>query len=341
MKIFVSYSSKSESHIETVIEDLKNLGHQVWYDRRLSGGDVWWEKILDQIRNCDVFIFAQSSYTVDSEACKLELDYAVKLQRHILPIILEGKFSQYEIPIIISKLQYLDYRKKDKAAALELNSTLKKFSGTTDLPDPLPDPPPTPRIAPPQRSLPHFEETDLNQTPDVATPQSNSSIYLPLVFIIISVYSGFFGLLSASINTHVENSKKITNKYTPILIDQMTFRNDHEAVIYLQTKKLITFYPINGPAGPFLALVIIAYFFGSNGRLLRFYRDTIAGRTSFTSQSLILTSIVGGCCGLGILGLYYGLTALYPEVGNLPNATVLLFLCFMGGFLERKLFDAY
>ena len=57
-KIFISYDRESKPLVETLADDIKALGHAVWLDQELSGGQAWWDQILEQVRQCDVFVFA-------------------------------------------------------------------------------------------------------------------------------------------------------------------------------------------------------------------------------------------------------------------------------------------
>ncbi len=56
--------------------DVRALGHVVWLDEELSGGQVWWDEILAKIRECEALLFLVSPSSVESEACLLELHYA-------------------------------------------------------------------------------------------------------------------------------------------------------------------------------------------------------------------------------------------------------------------------
>ena len=38
MNIFVSYNRQSESIITTLADDIQDLGHEVWFEQELSGG---------------------------------------------------------------------------------------------------------------------------------------------------------------------------------------------------------------------------------------------------------------------------------------------------------------
>lgn len=50
--IFISYSRHSEAIARTLANDIEELGHTVWFDQELSGGQAWWNQILTRIRDC-------------------------------------------------------------------------------------------------------------------------------------------------------------------------------------------------------------------------------------------------------------------------------------------------
>ena len=82
--VFISYNRQSESTVRTLAEDIKQLGKTVWFDQELSGGQAWWDQILAEIRNCDVFVFVLTTESLNSEACKREYKYAGALGKTIL-----------------------------------------------------------------------------------------------------------------------------------------------------------------------------------------------------------------------------------------------------------------
>jgi hypothetical protein len=55
--IFISYRRQSQPAAADLARDIAALGHSVWFDNELSGGQVWWDQILAEIRRCDVFVF--------------------------------------------------------------------------------------------------------------------------------------------------------------------------------------------------------------------------------------------------------------------------------------------
>ena len=67
-------------------EDVRQMGHAVWYDREVAGGQSWWNAILGQIRDCDLFIFILTPRSLDSQACRNEYTYASALHKRVLPV---------------------------------------------------------------------------------------------------------------------------------------------------------------------------------------------------------------------------------------------------------------
>lgn len=145
MKIFVTYSRSSQQEVASLVKDLEELGHEVWFDRDLSGGQSWWNNILSQIRDCEIYVFAIAKDAIDSTACIRELKYAEALGKAPLPVLIKNDVSMALAPRYISNVQYADYTKSDqKNAIIDLIKSLKGIKPTTSLPDPLPEPPEIP-----------------------------------------------------------------------------------------------------------------------------------------------------------------------------------------------------
>ncbi len=142
--VFLSYARTDRARIETLSEDLQLLGHQVWFDRELTGGVHWWEGILKAIASADVFIFVASRDAAESVACRRELEYALALGLPILPVAMDGLDRIGALPPFIESLQIVDYSHATKADAINLARALAALPPRGALPDPLPDPPPWP-----------------------------------------------------------------------------------------------------------------------------------------------------------------------------------------------------
>lgn len=143
MRVFISYSRHDEGAVRSMVGDLQRAQVQVWLDEDLGGGDAWWTEILQQIRECTVFLFALSHNSLYSKPCRAELGYAQALGLPILPVQL-GEVSSYRADPIFSR-QLIDYRQPTVATGFALMGALNQHAADrADLPDPLPDTPPIP-----------------------------------------------------------------------------------------------------------------------------------------------------------------------------------------------------
>lgn len=143
-RIFLSYSRYNLALVEALVQDLEAIGNQVWLDQSLTGGQAWWEKILANIRDADIFIFGLSSESLESEACKSELNYAVDLHRRIVPILLSQDVNLSLLPYPLGEIQVTPYLSSGKESVFALLKAINSLPPATPLPDPLPKPPPIP-----------------------------------------------------------------------------------------------------------------------------------------------------------------------------------------------------
>lgn len=143
MNIFVSYSSKDRERVRNLVQDLEEIGHEVWFDQELSGGQLWWDRIMANLRNCDLVIFALSPNWLNSYASGLEFDYATELGKNRLPVTVDT-VDYPLLPTRIQSLQIVDYRNPDRASVTKLARALTHMPAPAPLPDPLPETPPAP-----------------------------------------------------------------------------------------------------------------------------------------------------------------------------------------------------
>ena len=122
--ICLSYSRQSKDIVRTLAEDIQALGHIVWFDQELSGGQGWWDQILEQVRNCEVFVFALDPESLNSTACKREYQYAAALGKPILPVLVADGVSTNLLPPALAAIQFVDYDEQDRSAGLRLARAL-------------------------------------------------------------------------------------------------------------------------------------------------------------------------------------------------------------------------
>lgn len=143
-KVFLSYSRNNLDAASQLVEDLQAVGINTWHDQTLTGGQRWWDNILSSIRDCDIFIFALSQESWESEACRSELAYVFELGKPILPVLVANNINLNLLSAPLSEIQVTDYRLRDKGAAFALLKAINATPAAPPLPDPLPAPPPVP-----------------------------------------------------------------------------------------------------------------------------------------------------------------------------------------------------
>jgi hypothetical protein len=143
-KVFLSYSRHNAEVVTKLIHDLRAAGIDIWYDQTLTGGQRWWDNILENIANSDVFILALSPESWQSEACKSELQYVTKLGKTILPVLISDGININLLPAPLNQIQITDCRRGDSESVLSLIKSIYSAPAAPPLPDPLPAPPPVP-----------------------------------------------------------------------------------------------------------------------------------------------------------------------------------------------------
>ena len=143
-RVFVSYSRTNLDVVTQIVHDLQAVGIDCWYDQTLTGGQRWWDNILANIRDCDLFIFALSPESLDSEACKSELSYVTRLGKPILPVQVANGVNINLLSPPLNEIQVTDYRGGNKEAGFALVKAIYTAPSTPPLPEPLPLSPPVP-----------------------------------------------------------------------------------------------------------------------------------------------------------------------------------------------------
>ena len=141
--LFVSYSREDRGLCGPLLADLGALGHDVWVDEELSGGQVWWDEILATIRRSRALLLLLTPSSAASEACRREVEYAQALQRPVIPVELASTDPML-VPAVLSRYQIVRYLTGDKADTIALTRALTRADMDRPLPDPLPPEPELP-----------------------------------------------------------------------------------------------------------------------------------------------------------------------------------------------------
>jgi hypothetical protein len=99
--VFISYRHGDDvAYVERLTEFLVDAAVPVWHDHDVVTGDRWEQVIKTRIEGCSAFIVVMTSGADESDWVKREINYAERLGRPILPLLLEGngffRLSNYQ-----------------------------------------------------------------------------------------------------------------------------------------------------------------------------------------------------------------------------------------------------
>lgn len=92
LRVFISHSNEDNSFGTKLAQDLRGaLGDDtaVWYDALggIKGGDVWWDRIVEELTKCTVFIVVVSSNAINSKWVRREFDIALIEKKLVVPVL--------------------------------------------------------------------------------------------------------------------------------------------------------------------------------------------------------------------------------------------------------------
>ncbi|MEO1442536.1 MAG: toll/interleukin-1 receptor domain-containing protein, partial [Chloroflexota bacterium] len=144
MKIFISYRSLDREAVRAIVDDLEDIGHEIWTEGINDAAQSWWDNILDGIRQTDLFIFGLTENWFESETCLREFDYATSLGKNRLPVSFAGYDQPESIPQQVRRLQIVSYDPESSESFRELQRAINRMPLPNPAPDPLPEPPASP-----------------------------------------------------------------------------------------------------------------------------------------------------------------------------------------------------
>jgi hypothetical protein len=142
-RVFISYAREDQDSLTDIRAGISALHHESWVDSNLDGGQAWWDVILEQIRLCDAMILVVSPSLIESEAATREREYARRLRKPLIPLVVKPVRSDL-LPPDIATLQFIDYTNRTPLTGAQLANALFSVPPDAVLPEPLPDPPPVP-----------------------------------------------------------------------------------------------------------------------------------------------------------------------------------------------------
>jgi len=142
-RVFLSYAREDRALVDALARDLRHLKCEPIFDEQLTGGQAWWDRLLDGIEQSDALLPVLSTSYVDSNPCRVEAAYAHALGKPILPIAVEtvstGLLANY-----LAEVQWVNYDPEAREALVDLVLGIQNLPACPPLPSPLPDRPAVP-----------------------------------------------------------------------------------------------------------------------------------------------------------------------------------------------------
>ena len=102
---FVCYSHQDKDQVYKEIEQLNGFGFNLWFDEGIVPGAMWRAELADRISQCSQVLYYISNYSVASEHCDREVNFAIDCDKPVLPIFLEDVQLRPQLKMGLSGIQ--------------------------------------------------------------------------------------------------------------------------------------------------------------------------------------------------------------------------------------------
>lgn len=122
-KVFISYSRQDKHKVFSIVRDIeKALGIRCWLDiDGIESGELFEDKIVSAINNADIVLMMLSDNSAKSENVKAEINYALKTEKRIVPLIIDGYQLKDWYLFKFGQTDYIDTQKEDQVEKLIRN----------------------------------------------------------------------------------------------------------------------------------------------------------------------------------------------------------------------------
>jgi hypothetical protein len=112
--VFISYAREDKEFVQTLNTTLDKINRKTWVDwNNIPLTADWWREIQSGIEAAETFIFVVTPSSVASKVCRDEIEYAVHLNKRLVPIIRDDSFGRDRIHPALSKHNWLLFREDD------------------------------------------------------------------------------------------------------------------------------------------------------------------------------------------------------------------------------------
>lgn len=120
-QVFISYSRKDTDWADRIKASLESNGIACWMDREgINAGEKYTRKIINAIKQCDIFLLVLSENSEASEWVPKELGKAIQYHKYIIPV----KISDFEIEEFELQLENIQIFELENISEIQSQITL-------------------------------------------------------------------------------------------------------------------------------------------------------------------------------------------------------------------------
>ena len=130
--VFISYSRADADFARRLNEALQIHGKVTWFDQEsIASGTDFQQEIYRGIESCDNFLFVLSPRAVQSPYCADEVEYAVRLNKRLIPLL----YHQVEADSVhneLAKIQWIDFDQANSDFYVSLGELIRTLDTDRD-----------------------------------------------------------------------------------------------------------------------------------------------------------------------------------------------------------------
>lgn len=130
-QIFISYSRRDGAFVKRLLDCLHRSSIDPWIDfEDIHGATQWRQEIAVGIQFCHNFVFCISPDSIHSAECLKELEYALTLDKRIIPVVIRNT-SYKDVPKNIQEINWIFFDKDFDEGIKSLLETIDSPLGFT------------------------------------------------------------------------------------------------------------------------------------------------------------------------------------------------------------------
>ena len=118
--VFISYSRRDTQIVDQFVQKLTAAGYRVWIDRKgIFSGDQFTRVIPKAIKSSALVIFFSSANSNASEWTVMEIGYALKKKKTIIPVRLDDSEYEDSIDFLLTLIDFIPYNSQQPSKSIK------------------------------------------------------------------------------------------------------------------------------------------------------------------------------------------------------------------------------